>query len=329
MLTPERVDAQSTGYTASRPLSRSNAYLRALDLLDRLARYDVPVLIEGESGTGKTLLARRVHDRSPRAGGPYHKVALSGVADTLVESELFGHVAGAYTDAQSHRAGAFVTAHSGTLCLDEFGKASPRVQACLIDALEARKLRHTGADREMPVDVRVVAMTNVALPTLVAAGSFLPDLDARFQPFTVHLPPLRDRRADIPELTLESLRRYARLCGYPELPVIDPALMRAFLRAPWPNNVRQLDFTVWRMLIDAEGAGVITLGMLEAGFPEWKGDGVPPRSSVARRPYRNKRERGGTADAARKLGVHRVTIWRRMHRQNPGDQGVQGDSGAK
>ncbi|HKS05009.1 MAG TPA: sigma 54-interacting transcriptional regulator, partial [Gemmatimonadaceae bacterium] len=261
MLTPERVDAQRSIAPSEHHPHRSNAYVLALAMLDRYARSGVPVLIEGESGTGKTLLARRVHDQSPRVGRAYHAVALSSVDDTLAGSELFGHVVGAFTDARASRAGMFASAHGGTLFLDEIGKASPVVQRRLLHAIEAHQVRPMGTDRDVAVDVRIVAATNIPLATLVDQGSFLPDLYARLETFRVRVPPLRERQADIPDLVRDAVRAHSTECGYTTPPEIEPALLQALQHERWPNNLRQLDAAVYRLLLDAEGAGVLTLAM--------------------------------------------------------------------
>jgi sigma54-dependent transcription regulator len=189
----------------------SSAYQAALLRLVRFARDDTaPILIEGESGTGKTTLARLVHAQSPRAKGPFQNVVLSALDDGIAASELFGHVAGAFTDARRTRAGHFVSANGGTLFLDEIGKTSLRLQSKLLHALEYGEIRPVGSDREVRVNSRVVAATNIDLTQLVSTNAFLPDLRARLMAFRVTIPPLRERRTDIPGLVVESVRHHAR-----------------------------------------------------------------------------------------------------------------------
>ncbi len=274
------------------------------------------ILIEGESGTGKTRLARRIHQRSPRASSPFNTVVLSTLDDTLASSELFGHVSGAFTDARHSRAGHFVTANAGTLFLDEIGKASLSVQQKLLHAIEYGEIRPVGSDREMRIDVRIVAATNVCLEDLATREQFLPDLLARLVAFRVRLPPLRERRADIPILVREYVAKHACACGYREAPVVDDALMSALHRAAWPNNLRQLDATVHRLLVDAEGVESISLDHCFDDLSYLRGE---PRGSVA--PLTAQRvlvalERAGSVTgAARLLGVDRTTLHRFQRRQ--------------
>jgi DNA-binding NtrC family response regulator len=227
--------------------------------LERFAGHpDAPILIEGESGTGKTMVARHVHQKSPRRVGPFETVVLSALEDSLAGSELFGHVAGAYTDARTARSGVFALAHRGTLFLDEIGKTSATIQQKLLHAVEYGEVRPLGSDRVMRIDARIVAASNIALAERANAGSFLPDLYARIETFRVRLPPLRERRADIPVLARHYVAIQARRLNQKE-PKIDDALMSALQAAEWPFNLRQLHATMLRLIIEAEGCAFITL----------------------------------------------------------------------
>ena len=282
--------------------------------IERFARDETAtILLQGESGTGKTTIARQVHALSPRRTGPLQHVVLSALDDGVAGSELFGHVAGAFTDARSTRAGSFVSANNGTLFLDEIGKASPSIQAKLLHALEYGEIRPIGSDRTVRVNARIIAATNVDLMELVADGAFLPDLYARLATFRVVLPPLRERRADIPGLIDESLRRHARAAGYAEVPQIDPPLMDSLRRASWPNNLRQLDGTIHRLLLEADGAPCITIGHCTDELA-YLGDERRSASSITRSQADLAiRASGSISEAARRLGVDRKTL-RRIQR---------------
>jgi DNA-binding NtrC family response regulator len=239
----------------------SSAALRdALREIELLARFDhVPVLIEGESGTGKSYVARHLHQRSPRARGPFHQVILSALDDNLAGSDLFGHLSGSYTDARQNRPGHFVSANTGTLFLDEIGKASPVLQQKLIHAVERLEIWPVGADRPVRLDVRLVAATNVPLESLVEQGRFLPDLAMRLIHCRVRLPSLRERRADIPALVRQFVANRAAMCGHPvRTPLVDEELMAALIAAEWPGNLRQLDGVVQRLLMEAAGQDTVT-----------------------------------------------------------------------
>ncbi len=207
---------------------RSAPMVRALDELGRLASdRDVPVLIEGESGTGKTLLARYVHALSPRSEGPFQHVLVAALDDALASSELFGHVVGAFTDARRDRPGYFALANRGTLFLDEIGKASLSVQRKLLHAIEHGEIHPIGSDVTLRIDTRVVAASNVPIADLVTGGEFLPDLYARIESFRVRLPPLRERRADIELLVNSCVVEHAHALGLTNVPSVDDTLMHA------------------------------------------------------------------------------------------------------
>jgi DNA-binding NtrC family response regulator len=306
--------------------SRSERHLRVLGRLRRYARQaDATILLEGESGTGKSYLARQIHALSPRAGGPYHEVSLSALDDNLSGADLFGHSAGAFTDAKHHRAGAFVSANGGTLFLDEIGKASFAVQRKLLHVLEDGTLMPYGTDRSMRVDVRVVAATNVPLEELVREGSFLPDLAPRLGLFRVRLVPLRERPEDIPALATSIVERRAPRCGYRTMPRIDECLLNALRRAEWPLNVRQLDATLHRVLVDAEGAPVLGLEhcLDDLEYLRSVGQGsrqVTPeqvKSAVGRHSTR--------AATAEELGISPATLYRRLAAAREGSMSGRAD----
>ena len=221
-------------------------------LVRRAAPTDVTVLVTGESGTGKELVARAVHEESRRARGPFVALNCSALPGELVESELFGHLRGAFTGADRDREGLFEAADGGTLFLDEIGDLAVPAQAKLLRALEERQVLRVGATRPTAVDVRVVAATHRPLERLVAEGGFRQDLLFRLQVIQVQIPPLRERRDDIPALAVHFVRHFAERYGRP-VREIDPGARRALLAYDWPGNVRELRNVVERAVVLAEG----------------------------------------------------------------------------
>ncbi len=211
-----------------------------------------PVLIEGETGTGKTTIARWLHHRGPRKGQPLVEVNCSALPETLAESELFGHEKGAFTDARSARMGLFEAANGGTLFLDELPSLSPGMQAKVLTAIEGRKIRRVGGTREITVDTRIIAASNRDLKALAARGEFREDLYHRLDLYRIHLPPLRERRGDIvllAEKLLDQIRRRHRL---PRRDITAQGKSR-LLAHHWPGNVRELSHELERAVVFEEG----------------------------------------------------------------------------
>ena len=219
----------------------------------RVADAEATVLLQGESGTGKGVLARVLHDRSPRGGGPFVEVNCAALPEGILESELFGHEKGAFTGAVRQRAGRLEQAHGGTMFLDEVGAAAGRVQLRLLRVLQERRYERVGGDRTFTADVRVVAATNVDLAAEVRQGRFREDLFYRLHVIPVELPPLRDRREDVPLLVQYFLRR-PRPGAPPRFPRdIDEEALRLLIDYPWPGNIRELENTLERMVVLARG----------------------------------------------------------------------------
>ncbi len=297
------------GYDRTYGEYASVSFQRALAEIDRLARSrTVPILFEGESGTGKTRIARYIHERSPRGGVSLHTVNAGALDDSLAGSELFGHVRGAFTDARYPRAGHFASANGGTLFLDEIGKAGLGVQRKLLNVIESGEMRPVGSDRAVRIDVRVVAACNRPLSELVEEGSFLPDLYARLQVFRVRLPALRERRADIPRLVDEAVSTRHQGCGYIRRPVVADALMDALRRAPWMHNLRELDATVHRILLDAEEAPVLDLQHCFGNLAYLRELPARPLPLSDAEINDAVRRHGSVAKAARELRVDRCSI---------------------
>ena len=226
------------------------AMVEVYNAVARVARLPVTVLVLGETGTGKELVARALHQFGAHPDGPFVAVHCGAIPDTLLESELFGHVRGAFTGADRDRRGALREAQHGTVFLDEIGDVSPSFQTKLLRFLQEKTVRPVGAERSEPVDVRVVAATHRDLAALSAAGSFRQDLYFRLAGYEVRLPALRERLADLP-LLVEHFRAAAvRELGLAEAPPASPAVLAAFAAHAWPGNVRELEQVVRRLLID-------------------------------------------------------------------------------
>ena len=250
--------ALRTDFAGLEIVGAAPAFCRSLTVARRVAACAAPVLIEGETGTGKELIAQLVHRLSDRAGRAFVPVNCGCLPTELVENELFGHEAGAYTGATTARAGLVQQAEGGTLFLDEVDTLPPRAQVALLRFLQRGEVRPMGGGRMSEVDVRVLSAANRPLAELVAAGTFREDLFFRLNVLELSLPPLRERRADIPVLARHFMNRYGAAYGLGGLALSDAA--RAWIMAhDWPGNVRQLDNLIHRAVLSAEGP-LIELG---------------------------------------------------------------------
>ncbi|MBL9078726.1 MAG: sigma-54-dependent Fis family transcriptional regulator [Planctomycetes bacterium] len=286
------------------------------------------VLVTGESGTGKTVLARALHALSGRRNGPFVEVNCGALPESLLESELFGHVKGAFTGAVRDKAGKFEAAQGGTIFLDEIGTSSPAFQIKLLRVVQDRLVERVGDTRTLPVDVRIVLATNRDLEAAVAAGEFREDLFYRINVVTVEMPPLRARSSDVPALAQHFLRRFAAEHGRPPLRFTDAA-MAALVAAPWPGNVRQLENVIERAVVLGSGA-TIDLPDLPALLPG-RTAGAPVPSGAAPGPVLPLRDAlaeaerqaiqralqhcaGNREHAARALGVNRSTLFHKLRK---------------
>ena len=302
---------------AKRFIVRSRGMQDVLEQAARVAPLDVTVLIGGESGTGKEFLVRMIHDQSARGHGPLVSVNCAALTETLLESELFGHVRGAFTGAVRDKPGLFETASRGTLFLDEVGEMSPGLQAKLLRALQEGEIRRVGGDRATRVAPRVVAASNRDLRAAVSLGTFREDLYFRLGAFVITIPPLRDRREAIPALSSEFVRR-ASARFKKDVHAIEPEAMVALTRYRWPGNVRELEHAIERAVILAEGA-VITVRELAPEICATADSAQPVAGSFNLREHERslirqalaKHPRGRRA-AANELGISTVTLWRKM-----------------
>ena len=334
-------------------VGKSDTLGRILADVKRVGNFgSVNVLITGESGTGKELVARAIHAGSPRAKGPFIPVNCVAVPEDLAESLFFGHLRGSFTGATADRKGYFELADGGTLFLDEIGDMPTVLQAKLLRVLEDGRVTAIGANRERRVDVRVVAATNADLQRQIATGAFRQDLYFRLAQFCVELPPLRERKEDLPLLVGHFARVFAREMNL-EPPAVDPAVLAALAAHDFPGNVRELKNLVERCLIESGGGtirpshlrflprmagatrvGPATSATVDARDPSTSGAGTPPvgvapasaggHAAVADLPLnleeaeallirRALAETGGNiAEAARRLGVNRTRIYRKM-----------------
>jgi transcriptional regulator with GAF, ATPase, and Fis domain len=304
----------STRYAYPEIVGRGAAMRAVLSVLDRVIDSPLSVVIEGESGTGKELIARAIHHHGPRRAAPLRSVNCGALPDTLLEGELFGWKRGAFTGADRDRDGVFVAARGGTVFLDEVGEMSPAMQTKLLRVLQQREVQPLGASTTVEIDVRIVAATNRSLREEVRAGRLREDLFYRLAVVEVRLPPLRERREDLPELVRHVLERRAAELGI-AVPRVHPDAMRWILRHDWPGNVRELENTLSRALVmgDRELVRAADLGLEDAialprGRKEMQAEQA--RSIVAALAE----TRWNVSEVARKLGIPRTTLYRTMKR---------------
>jgi len=240
-------------YRFNELIGKSASMQRVFDLLQRAAATDATVLISGESGTGKELAARAIHFGSARESRPFIAVNCGAIPDTLIESELFGYVRGAFTGANADRRGLMEEANGGTLFLDEVGELPLGLQVRFTRALQERVVRPVGATKERKVDVRVVSATNVDLKSAVADRAFREDLYYRLNVFPIRLPPLRDRREDIPLIAAHLLERHSQRLGI-RIEGFEPEALSALMQYDWPGNVRELENAIERGLAVSSAA---------------------------------------------------------------------------
>jgi two-component system NtrC family response regulator len=307
------------------PLVGSDPRLRrVLEVVGRVAATDATVLVTGESGTGKELVAEALHRNSRRRQAAFVKVNLGGVSAPLFDSEMFGHVRGAFTDARADRKGRFEVAHGGTIFLDEIGELDPAAQVKLLRVLQDRTYEVLGSSQTRTVDVRVVSATNRNLPEMVEAGTFREDLLYRLNLIALHLPPLRERPDDVPLLVSRFLGQVAQVYGREQI-AIDPKALRWLQGLPWPGNVRQLRQWLERaVLVGREGpleiADFEAASAMEAQARAPK-DPLPPVGAMTLDEIergmivKSMRHHGGNVSrVAESLGLTRPALYRRLEK---------------
>jgi DNA-binding NtrC family response regulator len=315
-------------------VSKSPAMQAIFELARTAARAGSTILVLGESGSGKEVLARAIHAESDRAEGPFVAVSCAALTETLLESELFGHERGAFTGAVARRKGKFEAAHGGTLFLDEVGDIGPKLQLDLLRVLEERKVTRIGGNEPVAVDVRVVAATNRDLQKAVADGSFREDLFYRLNVIPITIPPLRERREDVPLLVEMFLERLAVELKRPIAGVSADA-MAALMAHPWPGNVRELRNVLERGAVVAQGmliqAADLGLGPPpEAAAPAARAAAAGPLASLDEVERRHIAQvlahaGGNVSQSARVLGIDRVTLYNKMRKYALRRDGTDGD----
>ena len=304
-------------YTFEDIVGRSPAMIRLFDILPQIAASSSTVLIEGSSGTGKELFARAIHNLSPRKKKPFVAVNCAALPDTLLESELFGHKAGAFTDAKRDKPGRFALGDGGTVFLDEIGDISPAMQVRLLRVLQERVIEPLGGVKPVPVDVRVIAATNKDLAKLVRSGKFRDDLYYRIRVIHLNLPGLAQRREDIPLLLDHLIAKYNRLQGKDIAGVSDQVLAR-LMEHDYPGNVRELENIIEQAFVLCRG-GMIELNHLPPELRPTAGRGVAEGQPLSLEAIEKlfiaetlQRRNGNRKLAARDLGINVSTLYRKI-----------------
>jgi transcriptional regulator with PAS, ATPase and Fis domain len=284
---------------------------------ETVSQHEYPVLILGESGTGKELLARAVHFSGPRRSWPFVPVDCASLTSTLIESELFGHVRGAFTGAIRSKRGLLETAQGGTLFLDEIGESPLQLQGKLLRAVQEREVRPVGSTERRPIDVRIVSATSRDLEAAISRGTFRQDLYFRLNVVQMNLPALRDRKADIPLLVDSFLEKFAHLHDTPR--TISQKALTHLIDYDWPGNVRELENVIERAVALGSGS-VLDTGDLPTALQSFATDRMPGESETLGLAELERRAilqavcqaKGDKLDAARQLGIGKTTLYRKL-----------------
>lgn len=324
-------DGKDAGIVAESPEMKA-----LLIRVDRLAATDINVLITGETGTGKSHLARLVHDRSSRQRGPFVSLNCASVPEQLIESELFGHVKGSFTGATQSRAGLFEEADGGTIFLDEIDTLSPEMQAKLLSVLQEKEVRRVGSNRQSHVDVRVISAANRDLRLLIDNGEFRPDVFYRINGVRLHLPPLRERPDDLRSLVERFVGDFCRKHGRRGFSLGDEIRARLF-SYHYPGNVRELASLIEQMIVFADESGHVGMDELPEELSDPDATSAPvPAAVLAEEGYNlADSERmiieaalqrfDNLSEAARELGIGRTTLWRKIRQYGLNDHPAKHD----
>lgn len=300
-------------------IGRSAAMHKVFQIIEKAAQSDAPVIIYGASGTGKELAARAIHELGRRCDGPFIQLNCAALNEALLESELFGHVRGAFTGAYRHRQGRFEAAHEGDIFLDEIGDVPPSIQVKLLRVLETKQFERVGDHRPILADVRIIAATHRNLSEMVAEKRFREDFFFRINVIPIHMPPLKERMEDVPLLVDHFIRQLRRKSGK-DIGGLTSEAMRLFMDYQWPGNVRELKSALEYAFVIAEH-GRIQPEQLPSHLAEAtssSGESCVPSDAVEREALVEalRQCRGNQSLAARKLGISRVTVWNRMRKHN-------------
>ena len=313
-------DSLSEQHSFDRIIGRSESLRRAVELARKVAATDTSVLLTGETGTGKEVFAQAIHHASPRAREAFVAVNCSAFSKELLESELFGHVKGAFTGAVFSRRGLLEEAQGGTVFLDEIGELTLATQAKLLRAIQEHEIRPVGGNKPVTVNVRFITATNRNLQEDVTAGRFREDLYYRLNVLTIRLPSLRERPGDLPVLALHFLRRLGAASGRKHL-VFSPECLESLTRYHWPGNVRELANAVERAIALTEGSVISRLDLPAAYVPSPAPRGSAPHGCATLRVQEREaisevlRANGGNVRAAaQSLGIARSVLYRRLRR---------------
>jgi DNA-binding NtrC family response regulator len=306
-------------YNYDQIVGKSSKMQQIYEIIDRISTGSPTVLIQGESGTGKELVANVIHQNSVRRNRPFIPVNCGAIAEGLLESELFGHLKGAFTGAVKDTIGLFKAANGGTIFLDEIAEVPPSLQVKLLRVLQERKIRPVGDTRESEVDVRVIAATNKNLDEAIRNKSFRKDLYYRLNVISVHMPPLREIREDIPHLVQHFIKKFSRE-SQRDMPRLAPDAMDILMRYKWPGNVRQLENAIERAF--ALGVGDM-IRSTDLPMELREADGAPMMKENNFNLLENEKElikralqqvNGNKAEAAKLLGINLTTVYRKMEK---------------